>query len=182
MVTMQNQSVSPKKPIKGELLCKLANRFPSIDLSTVELVSHIQAISKNLSLLINQDLAEHGLTEGKMYVLAFLFSEELMGRQQPGPSQIADHIGVTRGTVTGLLDGLERDGFLERFHDIHDRRALTIKITDKARTFLDRFMPNVAAMLENVIPLDEQERRETIALLGQIEVALARIAPIQSDC
>jgi DNA-binding MarR family transcriptional regulator len=33
------------------------------------------------------------------------------------PHELAKRAGVTRATVTGLLDGLERDGFLSRHCD-----------------------------------------------------------------
>jgi len=174
---MVNSTQFSKTPMKGELLCKMVSRYPSIDFPTIQVISHIQAISKNLSLMINHDLARQGLTEGKFYVLAFLFSEELLGNEDPSPSQIADHIGVTRGTVTGLLDGLERDGFLERFHDSRDRRGLTIRITDKSRSFLDSFLPSITSTLADVITLSEQEKQNLIDSLGQIETALAEVAP-----
>jgi len=182
MVMEYSELVGPKVPLKGELLCKLVTRYPEIDLSTIQAISLIQAIGKNMSVMINRDLAGVGLTEAKLYVLAFLFTEELMGNGNPGPSQIADHIGVTRGTVTGLLDGLERDGYLERNHDARDRRALTIQITEKARTFLDEFLPSVTSSFEKVMPLDEEERHQVIELLGRIETALsAAVPPIYCD-
>ena len=67
-----------------------------------------------------------------------------MARPDPSPSEIAEHIGVTRATITGLLDGLERDGFLERRQDSRDRRALTIHLTGKTHRFLDEYLPEQA--------------------------------------
>jgi DNA-binding MarR family transcriptional regulator len=182
MVTMQNVQVSTKTPIKGELLCKLVTRYPALDLTTVQLISHIQAIGKRISVMINRSLVDQGLTEAKFYVLAFLFSEELLGHSNPSPSLIADHVGITRGTVTGLLDGLEREGFVERFHDIHDRRGLTIRITDKGRVIVDEFLPMITMSLEQVMPLNEAERVNVIDQLARIESALEAIAPGVPEC
>jgi DNA-binding MarR family transcriptional regulator len=177
---MQNDPHFPKTP-KGELLCKLVTRYPSIDYSTVQVISHIQAISKNISALINRDLAEFDLTEGKFYVLTFLLSEEHMGREDPSPSQIAENVRVTRGTVTGLLDGLERDGYVERIHDLRDRRGLIIRITDKARSFLDGFLPNVTCSLQQVVPLNETEKQEVTEYLERIDSAVSAITPLNFD-
>ncbi len=104
-----------------------------------------------------------------------------MGHEEPSPSQIADHIGVTRGTVTGLMDGLERDGFIERYHDPRDRRGLTIRITDKSRTFIDGFLPNMSAVLQRVLPLNEEEKEAFSESLGRIESELSRIKPSVGD-
>ena len=174
---MLEETPIPRAINKGELICKMVARYPSIDYSTIQLISHIQAIGKSLSFMINEDLAEHGLTEGRLYVLAYLLSEELSNNDDPSPSQIADHVGVTRGTVTGLLDGLERDGFLERFHDVRDRRGLTIRMTDKSRAFLDSFLPNITSRLSREIALTETEKTDLIQSLARIEEAIGHIAP-----
>jgi MarR family transcriptional repressor of emrRAB len=168
-------------PTKAELLCNMVGRYPSIDFDAIQIVSHIQAIGKKLSAINNHLLAEYGLTEGKFYVLAYLFSEEVLGNDARSPSQIADHIGITRGTVTGLLDGLEREGYLERFHDTRDRRGLTIQITDKSRAFLDSFLPNAITFLADVIPLNDKEKSEIIDLLARLDLAFGRITPAVTE-
>jgi DNA-binding MarR family transcriptional regulator len=157
---------------KGEMLCKMSERYPSMNQSAIQLISHVQSIGKSLSAMLNDVLSEHDLTEGKFYVISFLFSEELFQHEAPSPSQIADHIGVTRGTVTGLLDGLERDGFVERTLDPRDRRALTIKMTDKSRVFLDSFLPTITKIVDRFIPLSGEEREIAIELLSRVDTAL----------
>jgi DNA-binding MarR family transcriptional regulator len=182
MVMINSNSPSKKTPIKGELLCKLFDRYPSIDVSTVQLVSLIQAIGRNLSMFLNCDLSDHGLTEGKFYVLAYLFSEELLGHEAPSPSQIADHVGVTRGTVTGLLDGLEREGFITRFHDPRDRRGLTIQINGVARDFLDSYLPTITGGLSKFIPLSAEEKSLLLELLEKIDRSLGETVSNEGRC
>jgi MarR family 2-MHQ and catechol resistance regulon transcriptional repressor len=45
------------------------------------------------------------------------------------PSELGDRLIVTRATVTGLLDSLERRGFVRRLANPADRRSLLIEIT-----------------------------------------------------
>ena len=45
------------------------------------------------------------------------------------PSELGDRLIVTRATVTGLLDSLERPGFLRRMAHPVDRRSLLVEIT-----------------------------------------------------
>ncbi|WP_053843793.1 MarR family winged helix-turn-helix transcriptional regulator [Paracidovorax avenae] len=74
-------------------------------------------------------LAPHGLSEGR-FVLLFLLDAASGGL---APHALAEQAGVTRATVTGLLDGLEREGLAERHADAEDRRALRIRLTRKGR-------------------------------------------------
>lgn len=73
------------------------------------------------------------------------------------PSQLAEKTAQDRATTTGLIDRLERDGWIERHPDPNDRRALHIHLSPKAlkhrhailsifeetnQQFLERFSPN----------------------------------------
>jgi DNA-binding MarR family transcriptional regulator len=45
------------------------------------------------------------------------------------PSELGERLIVTRATVTGLLDSLERRGFVKRSTNPADRRSLMVEIT-----------------------------------------------------
>lgn len=45
------------------------------------------------------------------------------------PSELGDRLIVTRATVTGLVDSLERRGFVRRSANPADRRSLLVEIT-----------------------------------------------------
>lgn len=74
-------------------------------------------------------LGAHGVSEGK-FVLLFLLSDTKDGLS---PHELAEQAGVTRGTITGLLDGLERDGHVDRLSHDEDRRKLVVRLTPKGR-------------------------------------------------
>lgn len=131
----------------------------------------IQLCFQTLSLasLIDHDcaiqLAPHGLTEGRFIVL-FLLEAAPQGL---APKDIAEKAGITRATVTGLLDGLERDGLIARIADHHDRRALQIHLTDKgkhtAKTVFEQHSRWIAQIFGN---LSLQERIQLTALLEKV--------------
>lgn len=172
MVTMKNETPYCKPPLRSEFFQAMSRRFPMIDMTTIGVISQVQSLARTLSAGLNSDLACHGLTEGKFYVLVYLFSEELTAQEDPSPSDIAENLGVTRGTITGLLDGLEREGYVERCHDSRDRRALTIKMTDKTRQFLDGFLHTSVLALSHSVPLDEAEKCTLTEWLSRIENAM----------
>lgn len=79
-------------------------------------------------------LGEHDLSEGK-FVLLFLLNGADAGLS---PHELAERAGVTRGTVTGLLDGLERSGFVRRGSNEIDRRKLTVQLTPNGAALAQR--------------------------------------------
>ena len=169
-----------KAPLKGELLQKTVQRYPDLEASAIEAITTLDRVSRGIKSQINCPLERYGLSEGKFFVLCYLMTQGLMEHQASGPSDIAEHLGVTRATITGLLDGLERDDFLERRHDNRDRRALTIHMTEKARRVLEEFMPTAVRNANEVMAvLDEQERQTLIRLLNKIE---AKMEPETAPC
>ncbi len=47
--------------------------------------------------------------------------------------ELAEQTGLTTGAVTGLVDRLEREGFVRREHDRKDRRRVIIKPIERGR-------------------------------------------------
>ena len=58
--------------------------------------------------------------------------EILLGRESTTPSQLATELGLTTGSVTAMLDRLERLGYLTRAPGSGDRRKTQVRITDAA--------------------------------------------------
>lgn len=44
---------------------------------------------------------------------------------------LSDFLNCSRGNVTGIVDRLERDGWLVRERSTEDRRVITVRLTDK---------------------------------------------------
>lgn len=56
------------------------------------------------------------------------------------PSELADKTSQDRATTTGLLDRLEKDGWIERKADGKDRRSLRIFLTPHALNHKDNLL------------------------------------------
>ncbi|MFV0679472.1 MarR family winged helix-turn-helix transcriptional regulator [Ottowia sp.] len=119
-------------------------------------------------------LAPHGLSEGR-FVLLFLLDAAPGGL---APAALAEQAGVTRATVTGLLDGLEREALIERHAAPGDRRALRIQLTRKgqqmAKTVFAQHSRWIASLYGN---LSDPERQQLTALLAKVARNLQGAAP-----
>ena len=87
------------------------------------------------------------------------------------PSELSTLIGVGRNTVSTLLEGLERQGFISRELDPADKRKFIIRLTATGETVtragLDELGQRLAAVLK---PLGEQRPRSGfLSALGSPE-------------
>jgi DNA-binding MarR family transcriptional regulator len=58
------------------------------------------------------------------------------------PGKVADALGVSRTTVTGLLDRLEGEGLLTRTIDPNDRRCFVLQLTPRALKLIEEIEGN----------------------------------------
>lgn len=149
-----------------ETLQKFAERYPQADISAVSAFLHLLRVASDLSIALDECLSRHGLLQGRWWVLILLMREESLTAT---PSALADKAGVSRATMTGLLDGLERDGLVERLLDSADRRSISIKLTIAGQNKLDAVMPDYYSRLRNCMAdLDEKNRQQLHEILNLI--------------
>jgi DNA-binding MarR family transcriptional regulator len=83
--------------------------------------------------------------------------------------------------MTGLVDTLERDGLVTRQPDRSDRRMLSVTLTAKGHSLLDKILPKhfqrMSALMD---PLSEAERKILVQLLGKILQRSATLDPAAS--
>lgn len=98
------------------------------------------------------------------------------GAGQPlEPTVIAERLVVTTGSMTSLLDNLEKRGLVRRLPHPSDRRKLLIDITPEAQTIVDEFLPAFHARERDVMTaaLTTSEQRTLLRLLAKLQQAAA---------
>lgn len=154
-----------------ETLEKFAARYPVADVTAISSFLHLLRVATDLSLALDACLSEHGLLQGRWWVLILLMRED---NQTSTPSLLAEKAGVSRATMTGLLDGLARDGLVERVFDEKDRRSVTVTLTASGQAKLDDVMPDYYARLRACMAgVDEDARQALEQTLSKISLGLA---------
>ena len=74
-----------------------------------------------------KEISDYKLTHGQFFMMVAIMEEDGLL-----PSELADKTSQDRATTTGLLDRLEKDGWIERKADTSDRRSLRIFLTQHA--------------------------------------------------
>lgn len=74
------------------------------------------------------EIAAYRLTHGQFFLMVAIMEEEGLL-----PSELAEKTSQDRATITGLLDRLAKDEWIERRPDEMDRRSLRIYLTSYAK-------------------------------------------------
>jgi DNA-binding MarR family transcriptional regulator len=114
-------------------------------------------------------MSANGLTQGRFVVLMQLLKRMEDSPQSHTPAELADMSGVTRATMTGLIDTLERDGLVKRAPDAVDRRMTSVRLTERGHSVLQRVLPGHFRNMARIMsPLSDGERRTLVRLLTKI--------------
>lgn len=172
-----------------ECLLEAAKEFPDLDPSAAEAFLHLLRAGDEAYGATDRNLTNHHISHGRFSVLMLLWrsvqpkAAKLLGAEYncPGPrtpAELADAAGVTRATMTGLVDTLERDGYVTREPDPDDRRMMSVRLTAKGEKFLQEFLPGhfkVAAAIMST--LSETERKTLVQLLIKVQQQAALLNP-----
>jgi DNA-binding MarR family transcriptional regulator len=106
------------------------------------------------------------------------------GAREPlEPSVIAERLIITSGSMTSMLDTLERRGLVRRAPHPEDRRKLLVDVTDEARAILDELLPSLhdreRRLMEAALTKDEQRR--LLEILAKVQSAAGEIADEPPD-
>lgn len=116
--------------------------------------------------LSNPVLQEYGLTGAQYRILKYLFAhEDEMVRQV----DLERYYSLTHPTAIGLLQQLERKGFIRRQVNPNDSRSRVISLTEQAserRADLEHAGTELEERLTRA--LSEDERRQLIELLQKL--------------
>ena len=80
---------------------------------------------------------------------------------------LARRAGITEKTITGVVDRLEASGLLERVRSEEDRRAVSVRLTEKGRLVHADLHTHLRTGLDQVLTLLEPEDR--CALFGVLQ-------------
>lgn len=156
---------------KYNALLEEAQRRAMPDLDGIRLCFQTLSLAAGIDRDCAALLAPHGLSEGR-FVLLFLLDAAPDGL---APNMLAERAGVTRATVTGLLDGLEREGLVARHAEASDRRALRIRLTRKGQQIAQLVFAQHSHWIAGLYGgLSASERQQLATLLDKVAANLGR--------
>ncbi|MGZ9165554.1 MAG: MarR family winged helix-turn-helix transcriptional regulator, partial [Anaerolineales bacterium] len=144
-------------------------RYPNSSAKATECAMNLVFTADLLVKRISGLLQPFDLSPATGLVLSILADSE----SSLPPNNIADQLIISRATVTGLIDSLERRGYVRRLPHLSDRRMLLVELTDSGRQVANTFRPIVHQHQKVWLDaLSEKEQQRLIDSLQQLQVTL----------
>ena len=147
---------------------------PSGDLP-VELWQNISSIHRIGIKRLNSRLSSDRITFSQWSVLRAL------GKYGSMPmTRLSEHMLVAPANITGLVDRLEKNGYVERRKQSQDRRLFMIELTRKGRETQESISQQFRGYVRRVFsPLSDDDRVELLKLLRQLRTSIERIEKLE---
>jgi MarR family 2-MHQ and catechol resistance regulon transcriptional repressor len=106
---------------------------------TVNMIVTLKRTANELNSVLESRYPDNiRLTPGRINILMSL---ETQPDKRMALSELGNHLVVTRANITGLIDGLVKDGLVRRVDHPEDRRMVFAELTEKGRKFIAWFTP-----------------------------------------
>jgi DNA-binding MarR family transcriptional regulator len=149
-------------------LDRFKKRFETLDIDAVFALVSLKRIATDLENVAERMCKKFDFSVGRLNVLMALYASP---DHSMALSEIGDYLVVTRPNITGLIDGLVRDNFVERIDHPEDRRMVIARLTDFGQRFMAWFVPqhfkNVSGMMSCLEPAELRQLAGYIQRLRQ---------------
>lgn len=113
---------------------------------------------------VQSDIESHKLSNENFMVLELLYSKG------PHPVQkISEILSIPSGSITYVVDKLEKKGLVERETNPNDRRTFNVTLKEEGKTLFDDIFPkHTETISQNVSFISNDEKVQLIDLLRRI--------------
>ncbi|NIK69698.1 MarR family transcriptional regulator [Paenibacillus sp. BK033] len=116
--------------------------------------------------ILSKAASKHNLTALQLLVLRILHETPEIRM-----SELAEKLNVGNSTMSGIVDRMVKAGILERERTEADRRAMTMKLTEKGKELWRETDATRMNMLRPLLSMTEQDHRE----LGRLQNEVLRL-------
>jgi MarR family transcriptional regulator, lower aerobic nicotinate degradation pathway regulator len=127
------------------------------------LLDALVQVSLDVTAVLTAVAAQHDLSLTQLRVLAILRDRE------PTLAQLADHLGLDRSTITGLVDRAQKRGLVERVAHAQDKRSAHVRLTEAGHALAPDLEAEIGRRLAPLTDaLNARERERLRALLARL--------------
>lgn len=120
--------------------------------------------SKSMEERIKRDIKRYGVSTTEFTIL-----EALYHKGQLTVQQICDAVLINSGSMTYVIDKLQKRGLLKRSPCEQDRRVVQVQITDEGKQVMDEIFPQHQAVIEEIFAdIGPEDRQKLVDLLKTV--------------
>lgn len=133
---------------------------PGLDVKSLYNYALFMRVGINLEMELETILSHYNLSPGRFTILNMLVMDKELKLM---PSEIAQRVGVTQATMSGLISSLEKAELVTKISHERDGRAYYIQATEKGYNTVKEILPQWMPMVTKFWSQLEAEERETFS-------------------
>lgn len=143
--------------------------IPEINPAAVIAMLNIKAIGEQIQeSILDVIQKQYHLSEGRFCTLIVLHQH---GKAGIAPSSLAEHVGVTRATISNTLQRLERDGLVSLYPAAKDGRGKIAVLTQKGFDLMEEILPphylRVTKLMQKLTDAEQEELARLLTKLAE---------------
>ncbi|WP_036689266.1 MarR family winged helix-turn-helix transcriptional regulator [Paucisalibacillus globulus] len=113
--------------------------------------------SKSLQEVTKDDISNHGMRMSDFEILEALYHKDRLTVRE-----VSEAVLINTGSITYVIDKLEKKGLIERSNCKDDRRVVYIQITDEGKKLMDNIFPAHQRVIEELFEGISEEEKDTV--------------------
>jgi DNA-binding MarR family transcriptional regulator len=128
------------------------------------LADFIMFTQRSFLLNLSKELNKGNVSFAQFFLLGYLANENYLTM-----TDISKKMGHSTAAATGLVDRLEKLGYVQRLHATEDRRKVMVQITRKGIDLVDRMREDITGRLVDLMSdLDKDEQAALLNSYGKL--------------
>lgn len=154
-------------------LKQLAESYEWVEGIASKTIIEFKKTHEMLETVFDSYFQKFDISDSKFNLLVILYKTSEGGLAL---SEIGDRMLVTKANITGLIDRLERQGFVKRIRDDADRRKILAVITEKGRKFTENIIKKYRDWSNKMMAtLDDSEKDQLINIMVKLQKGLLNL-------
>lgn len=138
-----------------------------VEASPDRLADFIMFTQRSFLLDLSEELNKGSISYAQFFLLGYLAKEDYLTM-----TDISKKMGHSTAAATGLVDRLEKLGYVQRLHAAEDRRKVMVQITRKGLELVTRLRDVIASNISDA--MTESNGDGSVSPHGQINEFLSR--------
>ncbi len=151
-------------------LQKLIDSYEWVDEIANKVIIELKKTADILEEMHSSFFSKFQISHTKFNVLVILYKNDDKGMML---SEIGEQMLVTKANITGLIDRLEKQGFVERIRDDIDRRKVMAVITEEGKKFTEEIIEEYKEWSKSIMTiLNDDEKNNLVSTLVKLQTDL----------
>lgn len=133
------------------------SQSPTLTADANRLADFVLFTQRSCILNLSSELNKGSVSFPQFFLMAYLSSEDYLTM-----SDIAKKMGHSTAAATGLVDRLEKLGYVERAHAADDRRKIMVRITHKGIELVSKMRSEIATDLAGILSEMDEDQADTV--------------------